>query len=79
MAGVVLLAEYVLVWSAFEDAGYAKLRGDHERDGRLFGEIGRRMGARADETHETQERECQEEDEGTNGSYFKSQFEIADM
>ena len=37
------------------------------------------MGARADKTYETQERECQEEDEETNGFDFKSEHEIADM
>ena len=72
-------SQFLLVWSAFEDAGYTKLRGHHERHGRLFGKIRGRMGARADKTHEAQERECQEEDEGTNEFDFESEHEIANM
>ena len=41
------LAVYVLVSSAFEDACHTELGSHHERGGRLSGEIGGRVGARA--------------------------------
>ena len=49
------LAVYVLVSSALEDACHTELRSHHERGGRLSGEIGGRVGVRADTTNETQE------------------------
>ena len=55
------------------------LRSHHERGGKLFGEIGGRIGPRADKTHETQEREIQEEDEGTDGFDPEGQYEVSDM
>ena len=45
----------------------------------MFGEIGGRMGTRADEMDEAQERECEEEDEGANGLDPESQPKVAEM